>query len=148
MELKYTVIKNKQQYHKYCDILDTLLSRGKFAKEIEQEIELLELLIATWDEEHSTFEDLDPVQLLKGLMTGNKLKSKDLATILGVGKSLVSDILGYKKGLSKEVIRTLSIHFKVSQEAFNRPYKLINPANSRLKNASVMNTKKELSISR
>src|SRR5689334_4422434 len=138
MELKYTVIKNKQQYHKYCDILDALLDKEKASKEIAQEIELLELLIAKWDEEHNTFEDLDPIQLLKGLMTNNKIKSKDLADILDVGKSLVSDILSYKKGLSKEVIRKLSTHFNISQEAFNRPYKLVNPANSRLRNASVM----------
>lgn len=148
LELKYTVIKNKQQYHKYCDILDTLLDKGKTSKDIEQEIELLELLIAKWDEEHNSFKELDPIQLLKGLMTNNKIKSKDLADILDVGKSLVSDILSYKKGLSKEVIRKLSMHFKVSQEAFNRPYKLVNPANSHLRDASVMNTRKELSLSR
>jgi HTH-type transcriptional regulator/antitoxin HigA len=49
------------------------------------------------------------------------------------------------KGLSKEVIRKVADYFKVSQEAFNRPYKLINPINAHLKNESVMNTKKELS---
>lgn len=36
----------------------------------------------------------------------------------------MSDILNYKKGLSKEVIRKLATHFKVRQEAFDRPYKL------------------------
>ena len=75
-----------------------------------------------------------------------KMKAKDLVEILGVSKGLVSDILNYKKGLSKEIIRILSAHFKISQEAFNRPYKLINPANSHLRNASVMNTLKEVEL--
>jgi len=35
--------------------------------------------------------------------------------------------LHYKKGLSKDVIRKLAAHFKVSQEAFNRPYALVVP---------------------
>ena len=50
----------------------------------------------------------------------------------------------YKIGLSKEVAWKLSDYFKVSQEAFNRPYKLKVTENSRFKNASVMNTKKKL----
>ena len=78
-------------------------------------------------------------------MDEQKLKSKDLVEILGVSKGLVSDILNYKKGLSKEIIRTLATHFNVSQEAFNRPYKLKSPVNSHLRNASVMNTHKEFS---
>lgn len=37
---------------------------------------------------------------------------------------LVSEMLNYKKGLSKETIRILSDRFKLNQEAFNRPYEL------------------------
>ena len=59
-------------------------------------------------------------------------------------KGLVSDILNNKKGLSKEIIRTLATYFKESQEAFNRPYKLVNAANSHIRNASVMNNTKVL----
>jgi HTH-type transcriptional regulator/antitoxin HigA len=64
--------------------------------------------------------------------------------ILPLSKGLVSDILNYKKGLSKEIIRVLSGYFKVNQEAFNRPYKLKLASNSRLRDASVMNTQKSL----
>jgi HTH-type transcriptional regulator/antitoxin HigA len=79
-------------------------------------------------------------------MHDHKLKAKDLAGLLGVSKGLVSDILNYKKGLSKDIIRSLSAHFKVSQEAFYRPYKLTNPANSHIRDASVMNTPKMLEL--
>jgi HTH-type transcriptional regulator/antitoxin HigA len=64
-----------------------------------------------------------------------------------MSKGYVSDILHYKKGLSKEVIRKLAERFKLSQSAFNRPYKLKSPVNARLKHASVMNTKKDLAVS-
>jgi len=77
-------------------------------------------------------------------MDENKIKAKTLADILGISKSTVSEILHYRKGLSKEIIRKLADRFKVKQEAFNRPYKLISTANSHLRDASVMNTTKEL----
>ena len=57
-------------------------------------------------------------------MTENSLKAKDLADILHVSKRLISDILNYKKGLSKDNIRLLSDYFKVAQEAFNKSYPL------------------------
>lgn len=142
--LKYKVIKSEKQYNAYCDELEVLLESGSKSKATKDEIELLSLLIEKWDAEHNTFDDLDPIGLLKALMNENQLKSKDLVEILGVSKGLVSDILSYKKGLSKEIIRALAEHFKVAQEAFNRPYKLVSPLNPHLKNASVMNTPKEL----
>jgi HTH-type transcriptional regulator / antitoxin HigA len=77
-------------------------------------------------------------------MYEHKMKAVDLAKLLRVSKGLVSDMLHYKKGLSKETIRILSERFKLNQDAFNRPYKLKLAENARLKNASVMNTKKKL----
>jgi HTH-type transcriptional regulator/antitoxin HigA len=91
---------------------------------VRDDVELLTLLIEKWDQEHNSFEDLNPIELLRLLMDGHKLKSKDLVEILGVSKGLISDIMNYKKGLSKNLIRALSKYFHLSQEAFNRPYKL------------------------
>ncbi len=138
--LKYTIIKDKEQYDKYCDILEDLISNDNN----QDEIDLLTLLIEKWDNEHNTFKDSDPVELLKSLMSENNLKAKDLVDILDLSKGTVSKILNYHKGLSKDTIRKLSDFFKVSQEAFNRPYKLKNEINRHFKNASLMNTKKKM----
>jgi HTH-type transcriptional regulator / antitoxin HigA len=145
-ELKYKVIKSKTQYKEYCNILERLIMSSPKSKALKDEIDLITLLIEKWDAEHNTFEELDPIELLHSLMSEHNMKAKDLVELLGVSKGYVSDILNYKKGLSKDVIRKLADHFKISQEAFNRPYKLIVPENSHLRNASVMNTKKELEI--
>jgi HTH-type transcriptional regulator/antitoxin HigA len=126
-EKKYYVIETKAQYKEYCDILEKLLW-GKKSKSSEdkKDIKLLTLLIETWEEQHSLFqtENLDPVGLLNHLMEINKIKQKDLAEKLGVGTTLISDIVHYRRGMSKDVIRGLASIFKMSQEAFNRPYKL------------------------
>ncbi|MEI6681764.1 MAG: helix-turn-helix domain-containing protein [Bacteroidota bacterium] len=143
---KITIIKSETQYKAYCEALEKLLEHGRISKDVQDEIDLLTLLIEKWDVEHSTFNEVDPVALLHSLMHDKKMKAKDLVGILGVSKGLVSDILNYKKGLSKEIIRLLAAHFNVSQETFNRPYKLINPANSHLRNASVMNTPKKVEL--
>jgi len=122
--LPYTIIKSDTQYKRYCSILETLVDSNKKNKAIQDEIELLYLLIEKYDAEHNSFGDADPIELLKYLMSDHQMKSVDLAALLNVSEGLVSDMLKYKKGLSKETIRILSQKFKISQEAFNRPYKL------------------------
>lgn len=122
--LKYKIIKSKKQYFDYCDTLEQLLDLKKKSKEIKDEIELLTLLIEKWDKEHNSFSDANPIELLQYLMKENNLKAKDLATILDLSKGMVSEILNYNKGMSKEVIRKLAHHFKVSQDAFNKAYDL------------------------
>jgi HTH-type transcriptional regulator / antitoxin HigA len=126
VELKYKVIKSKSRYKEYSKMLEELVTADFKSKEMKDEIELLTLLIEKWDEENNSFDDVDPITLLRSLMEERDLKAKDLVDLLGVSKGLVSDILNYKKGLSKEIIRGLSDYFKVSQEAFNRHYKLAN----------------------
>ena len=132
--LKYTIIKTKKQYKEYCHILEDLTFSDE--KGYEDEIDLLTLLIEKWDTEHNSFEKVNPVELIKSLLEANNLKAKDLVEILGLSKGTVSKILNYQKGLSKDTIRKLSDYFKVSQEAFNRPYKLVNEINRHFRNAS------------
>jgi len=140
--LKYIIIKTEAQYEHYCTLLEELIVKDD--SRLEDEIELLTLLIEKWDKEHSSFDDLNPVELIKSLMEENNLNAAGLTQILGLSKGTVSKILNYHKGLSKDTIRKLSEHFNISQEAFNRPYKLKNEVNRHYRNASLMNTKKDL----
>jgi HTH-type transcriptional regulator/antitoxin HigA len=141
--MKYTVIKNKKQYVEYCDKLMELNFKPS-SKANNDDIELLEVLIDKWDKDNYKTPKMDPIQLLNFLMSNHNLNRNDLINLLGIGKSAVSQILDYKKGLSKEVIRKLSEHFKVSQEAFNRPYPIKAEENKHHKNERMMNTVKVL----
>jgi len=80
----------------------------KKTRQQQDTIELLTLLIEKWDEEHNTFSDADPVELLDYLMKENRLKAVDLVKELKVSKSLVSDVLHYRRGLSRDIIRYLT----------------------------------------
>ena len=122
--LKYTVIKNDDQYDHYCELLESLTDLSTIDDNTQDEIELLTVLIERYDEEHSPANRIDPITLLKSFMEDHKITATALAAFLEVSKGYVSDILHYKKGLSKEVIRKLAERFKVRQDLFNRPYPL------------------------
>lgn len=144
--LKYKVIKSKTQYDDYCSQLEALLFNNSKSKSHREEIELLTLLIEKWDSEHNSFYDSDPIQLLKILMEAHHIKAITLAELLGVSKGLVSDILNYKKGLSKEIIRKLSAQFKLSHEAFNRHYNLINSMNEQHQTSKSLPSKRGVAV--
>jgi HTH-type transcriptional regulator / antitoxin HigA len=124
---KFYVIETTSQYNRYCNILEAFVFKKSKSVEDKKNIKLLTLLIETWNEENSMLKtkDLDPVEYLSLLLKENNFKQKYLAENLGVSKSLISDIMHYRRGMSKEIIRGVSILFKVSQDAFNKPYDLV-----------------------
>lgn len=136
------IITSKKQYFEYCDLLETLTIEDE--DRYEKEIRTLELFIDHWDSINNSSIELDPIEFLKSLMKDNGLRAKDLEKILNISKGHVSKILSKQSGLSKTVIRKLSAYFKVSQEAFNRPYQLVNKVNRNFANANLMNTTKNM----
>jgi len=142
--LKYKVISSKTQYKEYCNLLENLVFATSRSKNLNDEIDLLTLLIEKWDAEHNSFKEFDPVKLLQSFMESHQLKAKDLVELLAISKSHVSEILNYRKGFSKVVIRKLATYFKVSQEAFNRPYVLKSIEMNGLDNSHQSKSKKEL----
>ena len=122
--MKYKVIKSDEQYFEYTKRLEELVSNGLGSQEDIDEYELLYLLIRAWDDQHRLAPEMDPVEFIKSLMEEHGLKQTDLIEIAGVGKSTISEILNYKKRMSKNVIRNLANHFKIQQEALNKPYRL------------------------
>lgn len=84
---------------------------------------------------------VDPICVLRSLMNEHGLRQKDIAKILNVSKGFVSNILSYKKRLSKNNTRLLADHFKVNEATFSRHYKLF-------KNTHMQNHGGELKKSR
>lgn len=123
-ELTYKPIKDEQQYEEYADILYDLMMREEIDQSTQDHIDLLLLLIKDWDKRTYDGKEYDPVEIMKSLMDDHKLSQKNFANIIGKSESYVSEILNYKKYPSKNVIRAISKHFKISQEALNKPYQL------------------------
>jgi HTH-type transcriptional regulator/antitoxin HigA len=138
------VIKSKEQYREYTAMLKKMWKNPTDKNEDDRE--LLEVLIDTWERENLKNEESDPIQLIKFLMGNHNLERNQMMEILGINKGTLSKILSYKKGLSKNIIRKLSEYFKISQEAFNKPYPIKSEANKGHKDERMMNTPKELAV--
>ncbi len=123
--LPYTVIKSRQQAESYRSVADYLNGLKKKTRDTRDTAELLAVLIEKWERDQiKKLPETDPPSLLELLMRRNDLRQSDLATELGVSKGLVSDILRFRKGCSKEMTRKLAKRFDVPEELFSKPYKL------------------------
>lgn len=65
--MKYKNIKSRDQYYSYCNKLEELLESSHQNQGIQEEIDLLTFLIEKRDEEHNSFDEVDPIRLLKSL---------------------------------------------------------------------------------
>lgn len=75
--------------------------------------------VEDYEQEHHHIEaaNLKPLDALKYLMRANDMKSIDLGNLLG-SRSLASQILSGKRGLSKKHILTLAERFRVEPGLF------------------------------
>ena len=126
--MKYKKIKNLDQYTKYCNEIERLILQG--SKKDKDEIELLELLIEDYDnrtiELIGNTEDLNPVELLNILMEENELNKAELARELNVSRQLITEIVNYKRNISKKMVMKLAERFKMMPIAFSRAYEIKN----------------------
>lgn len=129
--MKYLKIANIDQYNEYCDLHEKygFESPVKF----KDDMELLEILINEYDCRAHTFsKKMNPVELLESILEEEGIRKSELARSLGTSKQLISDILLYKRNISKEMVTKFSEYFKMRPEAFSRPYKLKNRSGKRI----------------
>ncbi len=122
--MKYKVIKSIEQYNEYCNLHEQLMIADN--ENDFDEIELLELLIEDFDNKfvQNRIEELNPVELLRTLLRDASLSQADFAKAIGISKQLVSDILHYRRNISKQLVVKLSEFFAMSERVFSRKYAL------------------------
>jgi len=124
--MEFKRIKNIKQYNGYCELYEELVYK-RFKKDLDK-IDLLELLIEDFDnktiEEIGNPKDMEPVELLRYLLDENNLSKSDLARQLNVSRQLITEIVNYKRNISKRMVMKLSERFKIKPAAFGRAYEL------------------------
>ena len=134
--MEFKRIKNLKQYNKYCDLYESLILKG--LKKDHDKIDLLELLIEDFDnktiDEIGVRENMNPVELLVNLMEEHIITKAELARQLNVSRQLITEIVNYKRNISKKMVMKLAVRFKMRQEAFSREYEL--EGNSKKKSAT------------
>jgi len=124
-KMKYTKIKSEVQYNDYCERHEELTFDNYDAN--QEEIELIEILIDEY--ENRTIQSpsrMNPVEMIAHLIEENSLSKSQLARELKVSRQLITDILNYRRNISKEMVNKLSDRFKLYPSAFSQSYKLKN----------------------
>ena len=126
--MKYKRIKNLRQYAKYTNEYEQLISKD--LKKDQDVIDLLELLIEDFDNKTIEIiglkEDMNPVELLKYLLNEHELTKSELARKLNVSRQLITEIVNYKRNISKKMVMKLSKYFNMMPRAFSYEYELVD----------------------
>ncbi len=114
-----------EQYNQYCNKHEKLTFKD-YEGNIE-EIELIQILIDEY--ESRTIEQpkgMNPVEMIQYLIDENSLSKSQLAKQLKVSRQLITDILNYRRNISKTMVNKLAELFSLNPSAFSKPYKLKN----------------------
>jgi HTH-type transcriptional regulator/antitoxin HigA len=87
-------------------------------KDLEEEIDLLQLLVEDYEEKYIVTKVSSPSEMLKLLLKEHKLTANDLAKEFEISKSVISEVLSNKRAISKSFAVKIASKFKVRLEHF------------------------------
>lgn len=112
------VIRTKAENDYYLAVVEGLMLKGdEISKEEEALLDLLALLIETFERRYYRIEKSTPREILNELIAANRLKQSDLLPVFG-SKGRVSEVVNGKREITKEQARRLADFFHVSADLF------------------------------
>lgn len=118
MEIK--LIKTENDYNQALERLEVVFDAKKGTPEGD-ELELLSILIAQYENTHFPIDLPDPIEAIKFRMEQMGYNQNDLAKIIGL-KSRASEILSKKRKLSLEMIRQLHTSLHIPTDVLIQNY--------------------------
>jgi HTH-type transcriptional regulator/antitoxin HigA len=107
-------IKTQGQYHDYLKTIDSLIDCSEDSEE-ETVLELVSILVESYEAEHYAIEPPDPIDAIKIRMEEKGLKRKDLAIYFG-SSSRVSEVLNRKRTMTLEMAKKVRHGLGISAE--------------------------------
>jgi HTH-type transcriptional regulator/antitoxin HigA len=113
------VISTEAEYDRVAALMNKLavIPDDQMTPEQERLLDLLTLLIQTYDDEHYQIPDAAPHEVIQFLMQERGLRNKDLEPLLG-SRGVTSEVISGKRKPSKTQIKNLAEFFSVSPEVF------------------------------
>ncbi|HEX5084022.1 MAG TPA: transcriptional regulator [Blastocatellia bacterium] len=112
------VIETEAQNRRMNAIADRLQSKWDRSPEEDRLLKLIATLCMNFEEKHyNVQEDVTPAGILEDLMSERGLKQADLLPIFG-SRSVVSEVLAGKRGITKTQAKALAQFFKLPVELF------------------------------
>lgn len=117
-----SVISNDEELEQMTEEVNRLMSKGirnddSLSPEEDALLELLVVLIETYEDEHYPIPDASPNDVLKFFMEDRGLKQIDLLPVFG-SSGIASEVVNGKRSISKAQAKKLAEFFKVSVEIF------------------------------
>lgn len=120
-EFPLVPIRSEVQYDAAIAFLNNLAVRGEDSLDDGEKayLDALTQFVGDYEDDHHVIDvsDLKPLDALRYLLEQNEMKAADLGRLLG-NRSVASQILNGKRGLSKAHIQALARRFKVEPGLF------------------------------
>ncbi len=118
--MEHKVIKTEEEYKLALKRLEVIFD-AEFGSMEGEELDLLSLLIDSYEKIHYPIDLPDPIEAIKFRMEQMNYKPKDLADVIGF-RSRVTEILGKKRKLSLEMIRKINKRMHISTDVLIQEY--------------------------
>lgn len=115
-----TPIKNEQDYRKALARMEDIFDAKRGTREGD-ELEVLSILVDTYENKHFPIGMPDPIEAIKYRMEQMGMKQKDLSEAMGF-KSRVSEVLNRKRKLTLDMIRRLNEVLRIPTEVLVQKY--------------------------
>lgn len=111
------VIKSEEEYHATLAEAEHLVALDpELATKEAERLELLMLFLEDFEKRNFPFEVANPIDAIEFRMSEQGLRQKDLVPLIG-SRSRVSEVLGRKRPLTVQMIRSLSIGLGIPLDA-------------------------------
>jgi HTH-type transcriptional regulator / antitoxin HigA len=110
-------IRDDAELDRAIAVLNSLIDQPSLTDAECDYLEVLGGIVEAYEAQHVEIPDVSGVELLRYLIEANGLTQASLVPVFG-SKSVISEVLGGKRELSKKQIRGLSQHFGLPADAF------------------------------
>src|SRR5712692_3072552 len=112
-------IETEQENERMLARVSRLMEKGEENITVEELrfLKLMAILIQDFEERAYPLPEADPHDMLRFLMEQRNLRQRDLLPVFG-SRSVASDVIGRKRGISRAQAKALGAFFHVSPEAF------------------------------
>jgi HTH-type transcriptional regulator/antitoxin HigA len=122
--MKAKVIKTKREHAAaLARVYQLMQAEPRSGSADMEELELLALLVAAYEDKHLPVPPPDPIEAIKFRIDQLALKESDLGKLLG-SRQRRSDIFSGRRKLSLNMIRSLHEHLRIPAEILIREYKV------------------------
>lgn len=112
------VIRTKAQHTRALAAIDRLMRASKLTAAQRELLELLSVLVERYEQEVDPTPDVPPHRFIAHLLKARDASQMDLARATGLARSVVSEVLSGRKGVSVRTAKKLGRYFGVPSGIF------------------------------